>query len=86
MSLAPERSFTIKDVVTDFLASAPPLEALADYRLPEALQQRAHDLLEKNRHGSLTEDERVEMEAFRDMDHLLTLVKTKARLRLQTQT
>jgi hypothetical protein len=45
MPLAAERS--IKDVVTDFLASAPELEALAAYRLPDSLQQWAHDLLEK---------------------------------------
>jgi len=73
---------TIKDVVTDFLSSAPTLREIADYRLPAELQQRAHDLLEKNRTGVLGEDERLEMEEFRQIDHLLTLVKAKARLKL----
>jgi hypothetical protein len=80
MALAP--GTTISDVVTDFLASAPTLEEIARYRLPDELQARAHDLLEKNRQGSLTDEERAEMEEFRRIDHLLTLIKAKARLRL----
>jgi hypothetical protein len=74
---------TIKDVVTDFLGSAPTLEAIADYRLPDDLQVRAHELLDKNRAGSLNEDERHEMEEFRLIDHLLTLVKAKAKITLK---
>lgn len=83
MAFAPEK--TIKDVVTDFLGSAPTLEEIAAYRLPEALQARAHELLEKNRSGSLSDDERAEMEEFRQLDHILTLVKAKARLKLKAQ-
>ncbi len=81
MAFAPEKS--IKDIVTDFLGSAPSLEEIASYRLPEELQSRAHNLLEKNQRDSLSEAERAEMEEFRQIDHLLTLVKAKARLRLQ---
>ena len=76
---------TIKDVVTDFLGSAPNLDALANYRLPDDLQEHAHQLLEKNRDGSLTEAERHEMEEFRLIDHLLTLVKAKAKLELKAR-
>ncbi|MEP7294317.1 MAG: hypothetical protein ABI835_21185 [Chloroflexota bacterium] len=78
-------SKTITDVVTDFLASAPSLEALAVYRLPDDLQQYAHYLLDMNRAGSLSEQERRDMEEFREIDHLLTLVKAKAKLRLKDQ-
>jgi hypothetical protein len=81
MSFAPEK--TVKDVVTDFLGSAPTLEEIAEYRLPDELQAWAHDLLEKNRSGSLSDEERAEMEEFRQIDHLLTLVKAKARLKLK---
>jgi hypothetical protein len=82
MSIAPEQ--TIKDVVTDFLGSAPTLTEIAAYRLPDELQVRAHSLLEKNRAGNLTDDERAEMADFRQIDHLLTLVKAKAKLRLRS--
>jgi len=74
---------TLTDVVTDFLSSAPSLEGIAAYRLPDDLQRRAHELLEKNRDDVLTEDERAEMEEFREIDHLLTLIKAKARIRLR---
>lgn len=83
MTNAPPK--TIKDVVTDFLGSAPSLDEIAGYRLPQELQERARSLLEKNRAGSLSDDERSEMEEFREIDHLLTLVKAKARLKLKAQ-
>ena len=83
MNVAPEK--TIRDLVTDFLGSAPTLEEIAAYRLPEALQARAHDLLEKNRAGALSPSEQAEMEEFRELDHLLTLVKAKARLNLKAR-
>ena len=83
MSLIPEK--TVSDIVTDFLASAPTLEEIAVYRLPDEFQTRAHLLLDKNREGSLSEAERAEMEEFRQIDHLMTLVKAKAKLRLKAQ-
>lgn len=76
---------TVSDVVTDFLGAAPSLEEIAAYRLPDEFQARAHDLLEKNRAGSLSDEERAEMEEFRQIDHLLTLVKAKARLKMKGQ-
>ncbi len=84
MSVAQEK--TVSDVVTDFLGSAPALHEIAAYRLPDDLQQRAHTLLDKNREGTLSAEERAEMEEFRQIDHLLTLIKAKARLRLKAQT
>jgi hypothetical protein len=76
---------TIKEVVTDFLGSAPALEEIATYRLPTDLQDRAHQLLDRNRAGTLTPDERNEMNEFSQIDHLMTLVKTKARLKLKAR-
>ena len=83
MAVAPEK--TVSDVVTDFLSSAPTLEQIAAYRLPDFLQTRAHALLGKNRDGTLSAEERAEMEEFRQIDHLMTLVKAKARLKLKAQ-
>jgi hypothetical protein len=83
MANAPARSIT--EVVTDFLGSAPTLQEIAAYRLPKELQDQAHQLLDKNRTGSLTDEERAAMEQFRQIDHLLTLIKAKARLKFQKQ-
>lgn len=83
MELVPAK--TLADVVTDFLGSAPTLEEIAAYRLPDDLQARAQALLDKNRAGTLSEAERAEIDAFRQIDHLLTLIKAKARLKLKAQ-
>jgi hypothetical protein len=80
--MIPSPEKTIKDMVTDFLGSAPSLEEIVAYRLPDELQERAHYLLQKNRDNSVTNEERAEMDEFRQLDHLLTLVKAKARLKL----
>ncbi|GAB4513980.1 MAG: hypothetical protein OHK0046_15430 [Anaerolineae bacterium] len=83
MEISPEK--TISDVVTDFLSTAPSLEAIVAYRLPEAFQQRAHDLLDKNRAGMLSPEEHAEMEEFSQIDHLMTLIKAKARLQIKAR-
>ena len=75
----------ITDAVTDFLGSAPSLQEIAAYRLPDDIQERAHRLLDANRSGTLTHEDSVEMDQFRQIDHLLTLIKAKARLKLQKQ-
>lgn len=72
-------------VLSDFLGSAPSLDDIIAYRLPDDLQERAHLLLDKNRQGVLSGEERSEMEAFRQLDHLMILIKAKARLRLKSQ-
>jgi hypothetical protein len=72
---------TLKDIVTDFLASAPTQAAIIAYRLPPSLQERAHYLLDKNKEGQFTPEEYAELDEFRQIDHLLTLIKAKARLK-----
>jgi hypothetical protein len=72
-------------ILSDFLGSAPSLDDLVAYRLPDDLQERAQLLLDKNRQGELSSEERAEMEAFRQLDHLMILIKAKARLRLRSQ-
>jgi hypothetical protein len=81
MYFAPER--TITDVVTDFLSSTHSLEEIAAYRLPDEIQERAHYLLQQNRDGSLSTQEQLELEEFRQIDHLLIMVKAKAQLKLK---
>lgn len=83
MTAAPEK--TVSDVMTDFIGSAPTLEEIAAYRLPDELQHRAHELLDKNHNGILSEAEHAEMSEFRQIDHLLTLIKAKARLTLKAR-
>jgi hypothetical protein len=68
--------------VADFIVSQPSLEAIIAYKMPEAMDERVHTLLEKNRETGLTPDEREEMDKFMAVSHLMILAKAKARLKL----
>lgn len=76
---------TIYGEVTDFLANNPTPQEIVAYKLPEYLQERAHELLEKNGEGLLTSEEQKEMMDFSRIDHMLTLLKAKTRLKLKRE-
>lgn len=69
--------------VVGFLARGPrPGEILA-FRPSEQSAQRAGELLEKNRAGSLTADEQAELDEMTSLNHLFSLIKAHARQHLQ---
>lgn len=76
---------TIFGEVTDFLANNPTPQEIIAYRLPKDWQVRAHELLEKNGEGLLTEEEQKEMMDFSRIDNMLTLLKAKTRLKLKNE-
>lgn len=77
---------TVFDVITDFLTSEPPptSEELLAYHLPDDLQARVDELVEKNGEGQLTFDEQQELFDFIRADQMVALLKTKTKLRLRT--
>src|SRR5687767_9388127 len=83
MSLVPDKLY--KEVVTDFLGSAPSLKEIAAYRIPDELRLRANQLVDKSRTDNLTDAERIELREYKQIDHILTLVKAKATLNLKAQ-
>jgi hypothetical protein len=70
-------------VITDFLATNPSPEEIIAYKLPEELEARAHDLLERNGEDELSAQEREEMFDFVRFDEMMTLLKLKMRLKLR---
>jgi hypothetical protein len=76
---------SIASEVSDFLVALPDLEALANYKISASLQQYIDSLLEKNSAGELSQEERLELEKILAVSHLMTLAKTKARLKLEKQ-
>jgi hypothetical protein len=80
MSSAPAR--TVFDVITDFLASYPTPEAILAYRLPTELEQRALELLARQRADGLSFDESQEMYDFIRADDMMTLLNAKMRHKL----
>jgi hypothetical protein len=73
---------SLKETVMNFLNSSPTPEEIVAFRLPDALRTRARFLLKKHREGVLSAQEQREMDEFWQTEHLLTLLKTKARLKL----
>lgn len=80
---APAR--TVFDVITDFLATEPSPQAIIAYHLPEDLQTRLDDLLDKNGEDLLTPEEREELNEFLNADRMFSLLKTKMKLKLKSQ-
>jgi len=76
---------TVFDVITDFLATDPSNEDILAYHLPEDLQVRAHDLLERNGEGLLTVSEREEMYDIMRADEMMALLKAKIKLNLKNK-
>lgn len=80
---APTR--TVFDVITDFLATEPSPQAIIDYYLPDDLQERLDDLLDRNGEDLLTITEREELHEFMNIDEMFSLLKTKMKLKLKKQ-
>ena len=81
MQNAPTR--TVFDVITDFLVSEPSPQEIIAYHLPDDLQQRLDDLLDKNGEDLLTPGEREELQEFLNADEMFSLLKTKIKLKLK---
>lgn len=81
MQKAPVRS--VFGEITDFLATNPTPEEIIAYRLPDDLQERAHELLDKNGEGELSGEERDEMLDFVRIDQMMSLLKIKMRIKLK---
>ena len=80
MAVAPPH--TLFDEITDFLASAPTADQIIQFKPSEPLDQRLHDLLDRNSQGALTPEEQVELDEFLRMSHFLNMLVLKARLKL----
>jgi len=74
---------TVFGAITDFLATNPTPEEIIAYRLADDLERRAHELLDKNGEGELTEEERDEMLDFVSIEQMMSLLKIKMRIKLK---
>jgi hypothetical protein len=79
MAFAPPQ--ILFDEITDFLSSAPSIDEIVAFQPSERLNQRLHELLDKNTENTLSSDERQELEEFMRMNHLLKMIRIKSRLK-----
>jgi hypothetical protein len=65
------------ELVNYLIEKASPQEILA-FALSTESQERAIELLERNNAGTLTSDERAELEQMRQVDRLVSMLKARA--------
>ncbi len=79
MAIAQASTF---DEIYEFLTSAPSPEQIIAFRPSPATQTRVRALLEANRAGTLTPDQQAELDEFEQAEHLVRMLKIKAREKL----
>ena len=72
-------------VISEFLGSAPTLDEIIAFKLPEVEEERALELLARSRNGELSPEERAELDEFTRMGHFMNRVKLQARIKLAGQ-
>jgi hypothetical protein len=63
----------------DFLAGTPTLEQILGFKVSPSTLERLEDLLDKNREGSLTDDESAELDVCEEVQRVMLLLKARAR-------
>jgi hypothetical protein len=69
----------IYDDLVNLLVKSIPSDELLNFQLSSDKQQRLDDLLAKNRDRSLTAGESAELDSFEQFEHLVRLLKARAR-------
>jgi hypothetical protein len=72
------------DEMIDLFARGSSPRDVLDFRPSSSAQNRARYLLEQNRLGYLSAEEATELEKLGEVEHLMQLVKARARLYTQT--
>jgi hypothetical protein len=68
----------IQDEVLTFLLSAPTPQQVVDFHASDVAQQRLRYLLDANREGILSAEERAELDEASQINHFVTLLKARA--------
>ena len=88
LDLLPELPLTAPGLATDhpafiemidFLASGPTPAQIIAFKISPSVQARLEELLDKSGESGLTDDESAELEAFSQVNHVLLLLKARAR-------
>jgi hypothetical protein len=69
-----------RDEIVDFLVDQIPTSALAGFQPSSAARQRIWHLIAKEKDTGLLPEEKLELDDYMKLEHLLVLAKAKARL------
>lgn len=81
----PPPSNEVYRYILAFLAKNPAPQEILDFRLTPAMQERASDLLAKNRSGDLTGVESAELDEYVYINDLVSLLKARALQHVRTR-
>ena len=77
------RTDSVYNEFLDFLLTAPAPQEIMDFKVSAATQSRLGELLEKNREDGLTDAEQGELDAYEQVEYVVTLLKAKAHRQLK---
>jgi hypothetical protein len=67
----------VYDDLLDLLAESADAQRVLAFRLSDEKQARLDELLERNREGTLTDDESAELDAYERFEHVVRLLKAR---------
>jgi hypothetical protein len=68
----------VNDKLLNFLVQHIPAQALADFKVSEEARQSVWELIAQEKESGLLPPEKVELEDFLKLEHLVVLAKAKA--------
>jgi hypothetical protein len=68
----------VSDEILDFLVEQIPAQSLADFRPSEEARRRVWALIAKEKESGLLPEEKVELDDYLKLEHLVVLAKAKA--------
>lgn len=68
---------SVYDDLLDLLTESADANRVLAFRLSGKKQARLDDLLEKNREGTLTDEESAELDAYEQFEHVVRLLKAR---------
>lgn len=67
----------VSDEILDFLVEQIPAKSLANFKASDEARQRVWTLIAKEKESGLLPEEKVELDDFLKLEHLVVLAKTK---------
>lgn len=65
--------------IIDFIAAGTTPQSVAEFRPSPEAQQRLADLIELEKSGGLSPEEKAEVDHFMELEHILRMAKARAR-------
>jgi hypothetical protein len=71
-------SMKVSDEILDFLVEQIPAQSLANFKASDAARQRVWSLIAKEKESGLLPEEKVDLDDYLKLEHLVVLAKAKA--------